>query len=95
MKFKSCYCDSTTDVHDVEWSYDPNKGPSSGPRSGSGSSLALCRSRRDGGDCSPFNLVIVLCGPSDSGGGTAAGEGGFDLYYDNGAGRVFARVWFG
>ncbi|VFQ72876.1 unnamed protein product [Cuscuta campestris] len=41
----------------------------------------LRRSRRNGGDRSPFNPVIVLRGPADSGGG-----GGFQLYYDDGAG---------
>lgn len=67
-------------------SSDSNQGPSSGPGSGSGSSPALRRSRRNGGDRSPFNPVIVLRGPSDGGGGAAAGDAGFELYYDDGAG---------
>lgn len=58
--------------------------------SGSGSSPALRRSRRNGGDRSPFNPVIVLRGPSDGGGGATGagggGGGGFELYYDDGAG---------
>ncbi|KAL5709536.1 RING-type E3 ubiquitin transferase [Ranunculus cassubicifolius] len=55
----------------------------------------LRRSRRNGGDRSPFNPVIVLQGPSDGfngaveadGGGNGGGErGSFELYYDDGAG---------
>lgn len=63
--------------------------PGSSSGSGSGSSPALRRSRRNGGDRSPFNPVIVLRGPADGGGGAAgagAGGGGFELYYDDGAG---------
>lgn len=65
--------------------------PDSGPGSGSGSSPRLRRSRRNGGDRSPFNPVIVLRGPNDGGGGAAAGGGtpagaGFELFYDDGAG---------
>ncbi|RZC78909.1 hypothetical protein C5167_003123 [Papaver somniferum] len=56
------------------------------------------RSRRNGGDRSPFNPVIVLRGPSEGGvtaaavpegavGGGVNGErGSFELYYDDGAG---------
>ncbi|XP_068635859.1 probable E3 ubiquitin-protein ligase RHC2A [Aristolochia californica] len=48
------------------------------------------RSRRNGGDRSPFNPVIVLRGPADGGGGTEAAAGernsSFELYYDDGAG---------
>ncbi|KAL0359269.1 UNVERIFIED_CONTAM: E3 ubiquitin-protein ligase RDUF2 [Sesamum angustifolium] len=63
--------------------------PESGPGSGSSSSPRLRRSRRNGGDRSPFNPVIVLRGPNDGGagaGGGAAPGGGFELYYDDGAG---------
>ncbi|KAL8462832.1 hypothetical protein ACS0TY_032921 [Phlomoides rotata] len=69
--------------------------PDSGPGSGSGSATAsassprLRRSRRNGGDRSPFNPVIVLRGPNDGGGGDGGGAtpgGGFELYYDDGAG---------
>ncbi|KAL2558037.1 zinc finger (C3HC4-type RING finger) family protein [Forsythia ovata] len=61
------------------------RNPESGPGSGSGSSPRLRRNRRNGGDRSPFNPVIVLRGPNDGGGGATAG-GGFELYYDDGAG---------
>ncbi|PON45813.1 43kDa postsynaptic protein [Parasponia andersonii] len=46
------------------------------------------RTRRNGGDRSPFNPVIVLRGSSDgAGGGEGNGEGrGFELYYDDGGG---------
>lgn len=57
-----------------------------GHRSNSGQNLGsgLRRSRRNGGDRSPFNPVIVLRGPSD---GTEAGESRrFELYYDDGGG---------
>ncbi|CAI9092506.1 OLC1v1027761C1 [Oldenlandia corymbosa var. corymbosa] len=72
---------------------DSGQGTTSG--SGSGSSPALRRSRRSGGDRSPFNPVIVLRGPADGGGGGGTGGGGaggvgvgggFELYYDDGAG---------
>lgn len=50
--------------------------------SDNGSGPGLRRSRRNGGDRSPFNPVIVLRGPSDD-----AAEGrGYDLYYDDGSG---------
>lgn len=63
----------------------PEPCPFSGP--GSGSSPRLRRSRRNGGDRSPFNPVIVLRGPNDGGGGSgAAAGGGFELYYDDEAG---------
>ncbi|EPS68566.1 hypothetical protein M569_06199, partial [Genlisea aurea] len=59
----------------------------SGSSSASGSSPRLRRSRRRGGDRSPFNPVIVLRGQTEAGGGGAvAGGGGFELYYDDGAG---------
>ncbi|CAN4090098.1 unnamed protein product [Withania somnifera] len=48
----------------------------------SGSNPSLRRNRRNTGDRSPFNPVIVLRG--DGGGG--GGGGGFELYYDDGAG---------
>lgn len=51
----------------------------------------LRRTRRNGGDRSPFNPVIVLRGPqSPDAGGVSDGIGGergnFELYYDDGAG---------
>jgi E3 ubiquitin-protein ligase RNF115/126 len=46
----------------------------------------LRRSRRNGGDRSPFNPVIVLRGPADGGGGNEPERVNFDLYYDDGAG---------
>ncbi|KAH6827232.1 hypothetical protein C2S53_000752 [Perilla frutescens var. hirtella] len=69
----------------------PDPCPVSGPGSGSGSSPRLRRSRRNGGDRSPFNPVILLRGTNDGGGGVgggggAAAGGGFELYYDDGAG---------
>ncbi|XP_073123725.1 probable E3 ubiquitin-protein ligase RHC2A [Henckelia pumila] len=63
--------------------------PDSGSGSGSGSSPRLRRSRRNGGDRSPFNPVIVLRGPNNSRAGDEAAAGGgrgFELYYDDGAG---------
>ncbi|CAA0809431.1 zinc finger (C3HC4-type RING finger) family protein [Striga hermonthica] len=69
--------------------------PESGPGSGSGSgsvavaSPRLRRSRRNGGDRSPFNPVIVLRGHNDGGGGGGGGAthgGRFELYYDDGSG---------
>lgn len=58
-----------------------------GRNSDQGSSPGLRRSRRNGGDRSPFNPVIVLRGPSDGGvSEAAAAGGGFELYYDDGAG---------
>lgn len=67
---------------------DSGQGPGSASGSGSGSSPGLRRSRRNGGDRSPFNPVIVLRGPADGGGGVGGGGGGggFELYYDDGAG---------
>ncbi|XP_059628107.1 probable E3 ubiquitin-protein ligase RHC2A [Cornus florida] len=54
------------------------------------SSPRLRRNRRNGGDRSPFNPVIVLRGPSDrdaaDGGGGGGGGGGFEMYYDDGVG---------
>ncbi|CAI9774842.1 unnamed protein product [Fraxinus pennsylvanica] len=64
---------------------DPESGPGSVSGSGLSSSPRLRRNRRNGGDRSPFNPVIVLRGPNDGGGGATAG-GGFALYYDDGAG---------
>ncbi|KAF5476094.1 hypothetical protein F2P56_007834 [Juglans regia] len=46
----------------------------------------LQRSRRNGGDRSPFNPVIVLRGPVDGGGRNEPERGNFELYYDDGAG---------
>lgn len=52
------------------------------PESDSNSGTELRRTRRNAGDRSPFNPVIVLRGPSDEG-----GEGrGFELFYDDGSG---------
>ncbi|XP_058109579.1 E3 ubiquitin-protein ligase RDUF1-like [Magnolia sinica] len=63
------------------------------PNSDQTAGLGFRRSRRNGGDRSPFNPVIVLRGPADGGGaeagggGVAGGErGSFELYYDDGAG---------
>lgn len=52
--------------------------------SGSG----LRRSRRNGGDRSPFNPVIVLRRPPEGGGGGDDGgeRSGYELYYDDGGG---------
>ncbi|KAK3007362.1 hypothetical protein RJ639_016038 [Escallonia herrerae] len=49
------------------------------------------RGRRNNGDRSPFNPVIVLRGPPDGGGdensrGGASADGSFEFYYDDGAG---------
>uniref|UniRef100_A0A5B7C2F0 RING-type E3 ubiquitin transferase n=1 Tax=Davidia involucrata TaxID=16924 RepID=A0A5B7C2F0_DAVIN len=52
-------------------------------------SLGFRRSRRNNGDRSPFNPVIVLRGPAEAAGGDDGGGGGersFELYYDDGAG---------
>ncbi|KAJ7961394.1 E3 ubiquitin-protein ligase RING1-like [Quillaja saponaria] len=52
-------------------------------------SPTLLPSRRNGGERSPFNPVIVLRGPGDGGGGNEgirAERGNFELYYDEGAG---------
>lgn len=58
--------------------------PSSSDRNDSGPILR--RTRRNGGDRSPFNPVIVLRG-SPEGGAGGEGEGrGFELYYDDGGG---------
>ncbi|GAB2288632.1 hypothetical protein Dimus_022955 [Dionaea muscipula] len=57
---------------------------SSGPR--------IRTSRRNGGDRSPFNPVIVLRGALEGGGGGGGGggdggeRGGYELYYDDGGG---------
>uniref|UniRef100_A0A5B6Z3H7 RING-type E3 ubiquitin transferase n=1 Tax=Davidia involucrata TaxID=16924 RepID=A0A5B6Z3H7_DAVIN len=56
-----------------------------GRNSDQNSSPGFRRSRRNGGDRSNFNPVIVLRGPSDGGAGAPEG-GGFELYYDDGAG---------
>lgn len=69
------------------------------PNSDLNNSTTLRRSRRNGGDRSPFNPVIVLRGPSDGVGGGGGGDvetgggggnngerGSFELYYDDGAG---------
>ncbi|KAF6150311.1 hypothetical protein GIB67_034010 [Kingdonia uniflora] len=61
-------------------------------------SAGIRRSRRNGGDRSPFNPVIVLRGSAEANGAGAGGENGgvgvggaerggsFELYYDDGAG---------
>ncbi|KAA8534189.1 hypothetical protein F0562_031618 [Nyssa sinensis] len=54
-----------------------------GQNSDQNSSPRVRRRRRNGGDRSSFNPVIVLRGPSDGG---ASEGGGFELYYDDGAG---------
>ncbi|XP_042475951.1 E3 ubiquitin-protein ligase RDUF1-like [Macadamia integrifolia] len=59
------------------------------PASDQNTYLGFRRSRRNGGDRSPFNPVIVLRGPADGGGAEVGGggEGGpFELFYDDGAG---------
>ncbi|OIS97865.1 PREDICTED: probable E3 ubiquitin-protein ligase RHC2A [Nicotiana attenuata] len=75
----------------------PNRSPLSAsrrrrfPAVASDSGPTLQRSRRNGGDRSPFNPVIVLRSPS-RGGGTGGGDGGggaagaFELYYGDGSG---------
>ncbi|KAL2927116.1 E3 ubiquitin-protein ligase RDUF2 [Bienertia sinuspersici] len=53
------------------------------------SSPRLRRSRRNGGDRSPFNPVIVLRAPSESDAAAPAAAGGggsYELYYDDGGG---------
>ncbi|KAF7148882.1 hypothetical protein RHSIM_Rhsim03G0135500 [Rhododendron simsii] len=58
-----------------------------GRNSNLGSSPALRRSRRNGGDRSPFNPVIVLRGPSDDGNNNNNNNNnGLELYYDDGVG---------
>ena len=48
--------------------------------------VAPRRSRRNGGDRSPFNPVIVLRGSPDRSGQVSGENRGFELYYDDGAG---------
>ncbi|KAK6927012.1 Zinc finger, RING-type [Dillenia turbinata] len=50
--------------------------------------LSFRRSRRNNGDRTPFNPVILLRSPTDDGGvgGTGDRSSSFDLYYDDGAG---------
>lgn len=50
--------------------------------------LGLRRSRRNRGDRSPFNPVIVLRNPAEAGGeeGGNGGERSYELYYDDGEG---------
>ncbi|KAA8539481.1 hypothetical protein F0562_026173 [Nyssa sinensis] len=57
-----------------------------GRNSDQNSSPGLRRSRRNGGDRSPFNPVIVLRGPSDGGAPEGGGGAGFELFYDDGEG---------
>lgn len=53
----------------------------------SASNIGFRPLRRNGGDRSPFNPVIVLRGPADGGGTDVGGErSNFELYYDDGAG---------
>lgn len=54
--------------------------------------LGFGRSRRSSGNRSPFNPVIVLGGPSDSGRADGGERRGFGLYYDEGAGAVFRAL---
>ncbi|KAL5567553.1 hypothetical protein UlMin_024128 [Ulmus minor] len=62
-----------------------NRSGSNSDRNSSGP--VLRRTRRNGGDRSPFNPVIVLRGSSEGAGGEGSGEGrGFELYYDDGGG---------
>lgn len=63
-----------------------HRAASNSDRSNSGPGLR--RTRRNGGDRSPFNPVIVLRGSStDGASGDGGAEGrGFELYYDDGAG---------
>ncbi|KAF3650239.1 E3 ubiquitin-protein ligase [Capsicum annuum] len=65
-----------------------NTDPSNVSGYGSGSSPGVRRTRRNAGDRSPFNPVIVLRGATNGGGegGGGGGGGGFELYYDDGAG---------
>ncbi|XP_051121421.1 probable E3 ubiquitin-protein ligase RHC2A [Andrographis paniculata] len=68
---------------------DSDPTPGSGTGTVRGSSPRPRRSRRNGGDRSPFNPVIVLRGSNEGGGGSggrAAPGGGFELYYDDGSG---------
>lgn len=69
-------------------SRNPDSSPGPGP--GIVSSPRIRRSRRNTGDRSPFNPVIVLRGASDGGGNTVGGGGGggggFEMYYDDGGG---------
>ncbi|KAI4354529.1 hypothetical protein L6164_003382 [Bauhinia variegata] len=62
-----------------------------GSNSEHGSNQRLRRGRRNGGDRSPFNPVIVLRGPADGGGGggndgVGTERGNFELYYNEGTG---------
>lgn len=60
-------------------------GSRSNSQQSSGSNLR--RSRRNGGDRSPFNPVIVLRRPSEGGASEDGSErGGYELYYDDGVG---------
>ncbi|OWM70038.1 probable E3 ubiquitin-protein ligase RHC2A [Punica granatum] len=60
-------------------------GSRSNSEQNSGSNLR--RSRRNGGDRSPFNPVIVLRRPSEGGASDDGSErGGYELYYDDGGG---------
>ncbi|KAJ7964540.1 E3 ubiquitin-protein ligase RING1-like [Quillaja saponaria] len=56
------------------------------PNSDQNSRSTLRRTRRNGGDRSPFNPVIVLRGSADGGGGDGGEGRGFELYYDDGSG---------
>lgn len=58
------------------------------PNSDWSGSPGVRRTRRSGGNRSPFNPVIVLRGPADGGGTDSGGERGasFEFYYDDGTG---------
>ncbi|GKV29959.1 hypothetical protein SLEP1_g38832 [Rubroshorea leprosula] len=61
--------------------------PSPGPSPGLSPSRRFRRARRNGGDRSPFNPVIVLRGSNSGNEGVVAERGNsFELYYDDGSG---------
>ncbi|KAJ7960139.1 E3 ubiquitin-protein ligase RING1-like [Quillaja saponaria] len=62
------------------------------PNSDHNSRAALRRTRRIGGDRSPFNPVIVLRGSADGGRGEGGEGRGFELYYDDGGGSGLRPV---
>jgi len=61
--------------------------PSPGPSPGLSPSPRFRHARRNGGDRSPFNPVIVLRGGNSGNEGVVAERGNsFELYYDDGSG---------